>query len=133
MTNHDQFYELLGTLHRAAAAAGDMVLGAACLTGEKAGALLDAAQLRIQAGRLEEEISGKLRAMGELLYSTHTGTPTDSEVLHERLREVDRLKEELAAVYARLGREAPAALACPVCGAAVQAGDRFCRSCGEAL
>lgn len=142
MTNQDKFYDLLGTIQRAAMEAGDMALGAACITGEKAGELLDALQLHIRAGRLETEIGEKLRAMGELLYATHTGSPTDSEVLHKKMQEVDKLRAELEALNLRLGRQSRSAAAeekhqrellCPICGESVREDDRFCRSCGQRL
>ena len=142
MTTRDKLYDLLGTLQRAAAEAGDIALGAACITGEKAGDILDALQLHLRAGRLEAEIGEKLRAMGELLYATHTGSPTDSEVLHTKMQEVDKLKAELEALNLRLGRESAAPEAgedarrerlCPGCGESVREDDRFCRSCGGEL
>ncbi len=132
MTTQDKIYELLSVIQRTAVQGGDVALGAAYLTGQKAEELLDTAKLLFRANSLERDIDQRMRAMGELLYATHTGSPTASEVLHDRLQEIDGLKAELEALNVQLGREKPAPK-CSACGGAVQDGDKFCRSCGEEL
>ena len=70
-----------------------------------------------------------LRELGELLYATHTGTPTDSELLLEKMREIDELKARLR----ELEGEPIIHLICPRCGHEVQPEDVYCRDCGEKL
>lgn len=43
--------------------------------------LTDAARRQIELSDLRAGINAALRELGELLYATHTGTPTDSEAL----------------------------------------------------
>ena len=73
-----------------------------------------------------------LREVGEMLYATHTGTPTDSEILQAKLEEIDGLKAQIAALEAQIGRER-AAHTCATCGAVIHDGDTFCRECGGKL
>ena len=54
-------------------------------------------QLRRTIRDLEEEIGLQLREVGELVYATHRGTPSDSEDIQEILEYVDSLREELEA------------------------------------
>lgn len=54
--------------------------------------LTDAARRQIELSDLRAGINAALRELGELLYATHTGTPTDSEALLAKMEEIDRLK-----------------------------------------
>ena len=132
MSNQDNFYGLLDTLKEGASTAGTYALGALGLACEGAEKLAEAVKLRYQAARVEGEMDGKLLEAGEMVYATHTGTPTESEELLSKLQEIDVLKAQLDGLNAALGRT-PDISACPTCGAAVQEGDHFCRSCGEKL
>ena len=76
-------------------------------------------------------VKTKLQELGELLYATHTGTPTESEVLFAKMEEIDALKAEIAELEAALGRAKNSA--CETCGAEIQEGDAFCRECGDVL
>ena len=81
---------------------------------------------------MKAEVNTALRELGEMLYATHTGDPTDSETLLAKLESIDALKTQIADLNAQIGRE-QAAAACPTCGAAIQEGDQFCRECGGKL
>lgn len=131
MSRQDKFYELLNTLKDGAEVAGTYALGAAGLACEGAEKLAEAVKLRCQATRVESELNGKLIEVGELVYAAHLGKPEDSEALEEKLRNIDILQVELDTLNDQLGRTAGPA--CPVCGASVQEGDRFCRICGGKL
>ena len=67
-----------------------------------------------------------------MLYATHTGHPTDSDALLEKLREVDSLRAERARLEHLLDRRREEAV-CPVCGAPARKDDVFCRACGKRL
>lgn len=132
MSKQDKIYDLLDTLRAGAEAAGTLALGALGLACEGAEKLADAARLRYQAARVEGEMDEKLMEAGEMVYATHTGNPTESEELVEKLREIDDLKAQLAELNETLGRT-PEGPVCPDCGGAVEEGDHFCRSCGGKL
>ena len=78
-------------------------------------------------------VDGKLMEAGELVYATHSGNPTESGELLQKLQEIDELKARLAELNETLGRTPEEDPVCPGCGEAVKEGDHFCRSCGEKL
>ena len=104
MSNQDAFYRMLDTLRTGAEAAGTLALGALGLACEGAEKAVEAVRLRYQAARVEGEMDGKLMEAGEMVYATHTGNPTESGELLEKLREIDELKARLAELNKTLGR-----------------------------
>ena len=116
------------TCRRASAAAAD----AAYLASHQALRLMDSAKLRLQLAELEGQRDRELRRVGELVYATHTGDPTDSEQLLEQLRAVDGVNDQIAGVEEELVRRNGGQV-CPRCGGASAGGDRFCRHCGAKL
>ena len=129
---NEKFGKILRAARDAAIAAGGLAAGAAVSVERKAEELASSARLRFRAATLEGEVEGTLAEVGELLYATHTGSPTDSDVLQKKLEKIDALKAELAEINGRLGR-ASAGKICPACGAQNRPGDLFCRSCGGRL
>ena len=129
---NEKLYELLDTIQRTAVQAGDVAADAAYGVGKKAGELLSVAKLNIRMAELKAEVNTSLRELGEMLYATHTGNPTDSEILLAKLESIDALKAQIADLNAQIGQE-QAASACPTCGAAIRDGDQFCRECGGKL
>ena len=105
-----------------------MGLGAKRLT-DAAKRLTDAAKRQLEIADLRAGVNVGLRELGELLYATHTGTPTDSDRLLEKMQEIDGLKARLR----ELEGEPVIHLLCPCCGSEVREGDVYCRDCGEKL
>ena len=116
------------TCRRASAAAAD----AAYLASHQALRLMDSAKLRLHLAELENRRDRELCRVGQLVYATHTGDPTDSEQLLEQLRAVDGVNDQIAEVEAELVRRNGGQV-CPRCGGASAGGDRFCRHCGAKL
>ena len=130
---NEKVQELLDSVQRTACQVSDVAVDAAYGVGKKAGELLSVAKLNIRLVDLRAEVNLQLREVGELLYATHTGQPTDSQTLLAKLQEIDGLKAQIAAVEAEIGRQHAAAGECPVCGTVPKEGDQFCRQCGEKL
>lgn len=130
---NEKVQELLENVQRTASRVSDVAVDAAYGVGKKAGELLSVAKLNIRLVDLRSEVNLQLREVGEMVYATHTGNPTESETLLAKLQEIDGLKAQIAAVEAEIGRQHTAAGECPVCGTEPREGDQFCRECGEKL
>lgn len=128
----EKLKELLDSVQRTAATAAATATDAAETVGRKASALLSVGKLNVRIMDLQGQIGLALREVGSMIYATHTGNPSDSDVLLEKLQGIDALNEQLAALRAELAR-ARGASVCPACGAAAEKGDEFCRSCGAKL
>ena len=115
---NERLQELLDAVQRTATQVGGSAADAAYGVGRRAGELLSVAKLNIQVMDRKGEVDAALRQVGEMIYATHTGTPTESEVLLAKLQEIARLQ---------------GGAVCPVCGAKAQRGDVFCRECGGKL
>ena len=89
-------------------------------------------QLRRTIRDLEEEIGLQLREVGELVYATHRGTPSDSQDIQEILEYVDSLREELEAHQREL-RTLAGVRFCPACGEENDGANAFCHNCGPPL
>lgn len=122
---NETFKTILDTAKEAALWAGEATVDGACCLGRAAGDLVDRAKQKLRLATLEGAVEGALAEVGELLYATHTGTPTDSQVLQEKLEKIDALKAEIIRLEG--------AAVCPICGAAARSGDVFCRECGGKL
>lgn len=81
---------------------------------------------------LEEEIDRNMQDVGELIYATHRGNPSDSDEVQEILQYVDGLYEELQAHRRQLRRLAGAVF-CESCGAENLASYSYCHNCGHPL
>lgn len=140
---NDKIYELLDIVCRNAANAKEVAseaaqavkanaANAAYAAGQVSTELLATAKVRMKIVELESQVNTALRDLGKMLYATHTGTPTESEVMIEKLTEIDRLNEELEILKGGIAKE-PVVPTCSTCCAQVQEGDEFCRECGGKL
>ncbi len=129
---NEKLYELLDSVQRTAVQVGGMATDAAYGVGKKAEELLSVAKLRMKIATLEGQVKECLAEVGGMLYATHTGVPTDSEILLAKLEEIDGLKAQIAELGGQIKQE-QSAPACPICGAALREGDQFCRECGGKL
>ena len=101
---NEKVQDLLDSVQRTAVQVSDAAVDAAYGVGKKAGELLSVAKLNIRLVDLRAEVNLQLREVGEMIYATHTGSPTESEALLAKLQEIDGLKEQIAALEAEIGR-----------------------------
>lgn len=130
---NEKLRSLLDTVQRTAVQINETADAAAHCVSRKASELLSVAKLNIRVADLTGEVDLRLQELGQMLYDTHTGAPTDSEVLLAKLREVDGLKAQIRALNDEIGQEQCRVPVCPACGAAACAGDVYCRECGGKL
>ena len=76
---------------------------------------MSVAKLNIRIMDRKAAVNTALKEVGEILYATHTGNPTDSEVLLAKLQEIDALKAEIAEMQAQIKREEEKHI-CTTCG-----------------
>ena len=126
---NERLQELLDAVQRTASQVGGSAADAAYGMGKRAGELLSVAKLNIRIMDLKGAVGTALR---EMIYATHTGTPTESEVLLAKLQEIDGLRQQIDRLEREIARLQGGAV-CPFCGAAARSGDAFCRECGQKL
>lgn len=129
---NEKLMDLLESVQRTAVQAGDIAADAAYGAGKAASQLVSVAKLNIRIMDRKAEVNRALKEAGEIIYATHTGEPSDSEILLAKLREIDELKAEIASMQAEIKQE-EAAHTCPTCGAFVREEDVFCGECGGKL
>lgn len=130
--NRDLFEKLLHRTRATAAEVAETARSGAALVSQKAEDTLAGAKLRRAVRDLEEEIELQMRAVGELVYATHKGNPSDSEDIQEILEYVDSLYEQLDGHQREL-KAMQGALFCDVCGAENAATNVYCQECGQPL
>ena len=91
---NERLQELLDAVQRTASQVGGSAADAAYGMGKRAGELLSVAKLNIRIMDLKGAVSTALREVGEMIYATHTGTLTESEVLLAKLQEIDGVTVE---------------------------------------
>lgn len=129
---NERLQELLDSVQRTAGVVGEAAGDVAYGVGKRASMLLSVGKLNIQSVDLKAEIAAQLRQVGEMMYATHTGDPTDSDDLLEKLQKIDGLHAQIAALDAEIARLQGGVL-CPHCGAPAKNGEVFCKECGGKL
>ena len=129
---NEKLASLLESVQRTAIQASDVAVDTAYSVGKVAGELLNVAKLNVRIMDRKAAVNAALKEIGEILYATHTGNPSDSEVLLAKLQEIDALKAEIAALEEQAGIKAEPAV-CDTCGAAVREEAAYCEECGEKL
>ena len=118
---------------RTACAAADTAADVAYGAGRAARRLLSVSKLNLCIADLQGQIDQKLQEAGMMLYATHTGDPTGSDELLDKLQEIDGLYARIDELHRQIDRLKGQAVLCPACAGEVRRGDVFCRSCGIKL
>ena len=129
---NEKLASLLETVRRTAVQAGDTAADAVYSAGKVAGELLSVAKLNVRIMERKAAVNAALKEVGEILYATHTGNPSDSEILLAKLQEIDVLKAEIARMQEQIKKE-EAAHVCRTCGGVIRKSAVFCGECGEKL
>ena len=122
-----------------AQSAGGAGLDAVCVLREGASGLRSRVEEMVSRVRLDreirdlrEEVNLQMRAVGEMIYASHRGNPSDSGQVQSILEYVDGLYEELDA-HRRERETLRGLLVCSACGEANRFDSLYCRNCGTPL
>ena len=157
----DRLQELFYRVQQTAVDLGNTAADMAATAVRGAANLVQMGRQRTALIDLKAEVNLQLREIGELVYGTHTGKPTDSDILFAKLARIDALKAEIARIEAGAPARSfvdaefrgaaeesadaadfadetdfadePQGPVCAACGGENRPGDRFCRHCGEKL
>jgi len=99
---------------------------------EAAGTVVDYTKAKVALVELNSALRTQLMKVGELVYATHTGDPTNSETLEEVLHRIDILKAEIKEKEWELS-SIRGSVVCPGCGHANSLEHTYCSNCGKEL
>ena len=128
----ERLNELCACAGKTAAEIGEAARNGAVRAGQTAENVVHYARVKISILDLKAEISTRMRTVGELVYATHTGNPSDSGTIETVLAEIDDLKSEVRRKTRELG-SIRGVKVCPFCGSPNGSDDVFCSNCGEVL
>lgn len=111
---------------------GESTVPAVSVLSEKAAELVERAKLMRAISELEDEIALQMCAIGDLVYATHRGNPSDSDEMQKILSYVDDLHDQIEGHEQQL-RLLQGIYSCPICGEEVTADDVYCQKCGQPL
>ena len=128
--NHPILFVLAGVIVLAVLAQSVFFLMKAWRRGLAIG--MERAKLRRIIDDLEDEIALQMCTIGELVYATHRGNPSDSDTMQKILEYVDDLEGEIEGHEQQL-KLLLGIVPCPICGKDIALDDVFCQNCGQAL
>ena len=82
----EKMQDILNQVQKTAAVIGDTAADAAYGVSIKAKELLSVGKMNIRLAELKASVQTELRRVGEMIYATHTGNPTESEELLAKLQ-----------------------------------------------
>ena len=130
---NQEVYAFLNSAQKAAVKASKTASDAAYLAGKSAESALSQAKLNLRIAELKGDVKELYRELGEMLYAAHaSGVSADYDAQLEKLRKLDEMKGEIAALEVQAGRAVTVHL-CATCGAEVREGDAYCGECGSKL
>lgn len=100
--------------------------------GEAAENVVAYTRARLAVLELKSAVRTQLVKVGELVYATHTGDPTDSETMEEVLHRIDILKEEIREKEWEIASICGVRV-CKGCGCANGVEHAYCSNCGQQL
>ncbi|MDR0382088.1 MAG: zinc ribbon domain-containing protein [Oscillospiraceae bacterium] len=126
--------ELLDRIRETASTAGGVAYYGLDAAGKKAGEVWDITKLKWKRTDLKADVYRLYRDVGEIVYATHAKPDAPTDALDSLLAALDEKHEAIEELTRRI-EERRQGRVCPNrdCGAAVTAGDAFCRRCGATL
>lgn len=123
---------LLERSKETAAGVGEAARTGAAIVEQKAEETVACAKLRRAVRDVQEEIDLQMRAVGEMVYATHKGNPSDSDEMQKILEYVDGLYEQMEGHLRQL-KLMQGSVFCEACGAENAGANAYCQECGQPL
>lgn len=128
----DRWNRLWHRTRQTASDVGAVAAAGAAKAGQAAENVVAYTKIRVSIADLKAEVNLQMRQIGEMVYATHTGDPTDSDTMQTALEAVDALKEQIAQKEREL-LSIRGVTVCTTCGAANPVGHVYCSNCGQPL
>jgi hypothetical protein len=126
--------EILDRIRETASTAGGVAYYGLDTAGKKAGEVWDITKLKWKRTDLKADVYRLYRDVGEIVYAAHTNPSASTDRLDSLLAALNEKHEAIEELTRKIEERRQTRL-CPNrnCGAAVAAGDDFCRRCGMSL
>ena len=128
----DRWNRLWRRTRQTASDVGAVAAAGAAKAGQTAENVVAYTKIRVAIADLKAEVNLQLRQIGEMVYATHTGDPTDSDTMQTALEAVDALKEQIAQKEREL-QSIRGVTVCTACGCANPVDHVYCSNCGQPL
>ena len=128
----DRWNRLWRRTRQTASDVGAVAAAGAAKAGQTAENVVAYTKIRVAIADLKAEVNLQPRQIGEMVYATHTGDPTDSDTMQTALEAVDALKEQIAQKEREL-QSIRGVTVCTACGCANPVDHVYCSNCGQPL
>ena len=128
----DRWNRLWRRTRQTASDVGAVAAAGAAKAGQTAENVVAYTKIRVAIADLKAEVNLQMRQIGEMVYATHTGDPTDSDTMQTALEAVDALKEQIAQKEREL-QSIRGVTVCTACGCANPVDHVYCSNCGQPL
>lgn len=126
---NEKLSKLLGKIRASATVAGEYASKKANSVGKKSVSAFNVSKLNLQIFDLNTDMDVIYKEIGKLIYASHLGEDTDSELLQAKLGEADEKMAKIRELKAEI-ENCKDEKKCPSCGNSCNTDAAFCEKCG---
>lgn len=127
-----KFDELIKKVRASATVAGEYASKKAAQIGEKTSDAFNAGKLNVKLFDLNTDMDVIYKEIGKIIYASHAGEDTESDVLEAKLGQADEKMAEINEIKAEIAKLS-SAKKCPSCGKECENDAAFCSKCGASF